>query len=233
MIIFVTGSIPGKGDEQQIAILRDDTHLSRWIENSHRLDADDSVLLAKIMPLIPAGSVVVDAGASLGDHAALYSTRARMVHAFEPNPEPCECLRRNCAGLRVRVYQSGLSDADKELRLFRYLNVGACTISDIGDVPIHVNPLDDYGLSPALMKIDVEGHEVRVLRGARETILDCRPILIIEVNKWQLEPAGYTICGLYKELEDLGYRHCTDIRTDQPFDPDDGRGYYDILGRPD
>jgi FkbM family methyltransferase len=233
MIIYANGSIPGKEGEQQIAILRDDTHLSRWIESTRRLDADDPVLLAKIMDLIPTGCVVVDAGASLGDHAALYATKARMVHAFEPNPEPCECLQHNCEGLRVRIYRAGLSDTTGQLMLSRRPNAGASSISDTGDVAIHVRTLDDFGLSPALMKLDIEGHEVRALRGARATILDCRPILIVEVNKWQLEPAGSSIHALHEELKGLGYRHCTDIRTGQPFDPGDGRPGYDIVGMPD
>ena len=93
--------------------------------------------------------------------------------------------------------------------------------------------LDRFNLSPALIKLDVEGHEVPALRGARETILRSKPILVVEVNKWQLEPAGFSIRGLWEELAGLGYGHCTDIRTGQPFDPDDGRPEYDIVGEPD
>jgi FkbM family methyltransferase len=231
-ILHTVGAIPGKEGEQQIAILKDDTHLSRWIEQQHRLDADDQDLLSRIFDLIPTGGVVVDAGASLGDHTSRYATKAGLVHAFEPQPESFECLRENCEGLNVRMYRCGLSDHEGELTIARHANVGASPIAEGGDIPIRVITLDSLGLAPALIKMDVEGHEVKALRGARLTILRFRPVLVIEVNKWALEPGGSSIRELWKELRGLEYAHCVDIRTGQPFDPADGRPEYDIVGMP-
>lgn len=108
----------------------------------------------------------------------------------------------------------------------RSANVGASTIAATGNVPIRLTTLDRFALSPALIKLDVEGHEVRALRGARETILRSKPVLVVEVNKHQLEPAGFSIRQLWEELAGLGYRQCVDIRTGQPFDPDDGKPEY-------
>jgi FkbM family methyltransferase len=230
MIIHTPGTIPGKTGEQQIAILRDDTHLSRWIEQQHRLDADDQELLSRILDLIPSGGVVVDAGASLGDHASRYATKAGLVHAFEPQPESFECLRQNCKGLPARLYMAGLSDVNATLTIARHTNVGASPIAEGGDTPIRVITLDSLALAPAFIKLDVEGHEVRALRGARLTIMRFRPVLVVEVNKWALEPAGSSIRALWTELRGLEYAHCVDIRTGQPFDPDDGRPEYDIVG---
>ena len=229
-IIHTPGSIPGREGEQQIAILKDDTHLSRWIEQQHRLDADDQTILSKVVDLIPAGGIVVDAGASLGDHASRYATKAGLVHAFEPQLESFECLRQNCSGLGVRMYRCGLSDHEGELTIAKSSNVGASQIATNGDTPIKVITLDSLGLAPALIKMDVEGHEAKALRGARLTIMRFRPILVIEVNKWALEPAGSSIRELWAELRGLEYAHCTDIRTGAPFDPNDGKPEYDIVG---
>jgi FkbM family methyltransferase len=62
---------------------------------------------------------------------------------------------------------------------------------------IEVRPLDDFGLDPDFIKIDVEGHEEAVLAGARKTIEANLPIVMIEggerpavANK--LEAIGYT-----------------------------------------
>ena len=237
MISNTPGTVPGKTGEQQIAVLKDDTHLSRWIEQQHRLDADNQEILSKVVDLIPAGGTVIDAGASLGDHAARYATKAGLVHAFEPQPESFECLRQNCAGLPVRLYRCGLSDHEGELMIgdnpLSLGNVGARGIhASGGGIPIQVITLDSLALAPALIKIDVEGHEVQVLRGARNTILRFRPVLVIEVNKWSLMPAGSSIRELWAELRGLEYPHCQDIRTGMPFDPDDGKAEYDIVGIP-
>ena len=231
-IIHVAGAIPGKEGEQQIAILKDDTHLSRWIEEDKRLDADRYGLAELVLKLIPEGSVVVDAGASLGDHAALYATKAELVHAFEPQPESFACLVENCSGLSVRMYNCGLSDSKADLTIAKSGNVGASQIAAGGDVPIKVVSLDSFGLSPALIKWDVEGHEVRALRGARLTILRCRPIMVMEVHQSGLAAAGFTIRDLWQELRWLEYPRCADIRTGAAFNPDDGKPEYDIVCRP-
>jgi FkbM family methyltransferase len=232
VIIHTPGTIPGREGEQQIAILRDDTHLSRWIEEDKRLDADRAGLADLVLKLIPEGSVVVDAGASLGDHAALYATKAELVHAFEPQPESFACLRENCGGLNVRMYNCGLSDSKADLTIAKSGNVGASQIAAGGDVPIKVVSLDSFGLSPALIKWDVEGHEVLALRGARLTILRCRPIMVMEVHQHGLAAAGFTIRDLWQELLWLEYPRCTDIRTGAPFNPDDGKPEYDIVCTP-
>ena len=232
MIIHLPGTIPGKAGQQQIAIIEGDTHLSRWIAEKKRLDADVDGFIPRILDLILPGSVVIDAGASLGDHTAAYATKAARVHAFEPQPESFECLRQNCANLNVTMYNCGLSDHEGQMRIERRTNVGASPIASNGDTPISVRTLDSFGLAPALIKFDVEGHEIPALRGARNTIMRFRPVLVIEVNKWQLEPAGWSIRSLWAELRGLEYAHCTDIRTEQTFDPDDGRVEYDIVGMP-
>ena len=234
MIIHAPGVIPGLPGERPIAILKDDTHLSRWIEQHHCLGADLTRLIPLVLDLIPEGSVVVDAGASLGDHTASYATKAGTVHAFEPQPESFECLRQNCADLpNIVLHNFGLSDHAGNAEIVRDPNVGASYIKAGGNVPVQVVPLDALGLSPALIKWDIEGHEVRALRGARGTIMRCRPIMVIEVNAGGLRLAGSTIRDLQEELRWLGYSAgCRDIRTGQPFDPSDGRDGYDIVCRP-
>lgn len=99
---------------------------------------------------------------------------------------------------------------------------------------VEVRRLDDYGLSPTFVKIDVQGFEGKVLRGMRETIERCRPLLYIERNKFSLpevleylKPLGYTpylynrqrqclaecdpfgprIGDIYYVTEDFPYRH--------------------------
>ena len=234
MIIHTPGVIPGLPGERPIAVLKDDTHLSRWIEQHHCLGADITKLIPVVLDLIPEGSVVVDAGASLGDHTSAYATKAGTVHAFEPQPESFECLRQNCEDLPgVVLHNCGLSDHAASLTIKRDENVGASHIDPKGDVPVKVITLDSLGLSPALIKWDIEGHEVLALRGARGTIMRCRPIMVIEVNAGGLRLAGFTIRDLEMELRWLGYSAgCKDIRTGQPFNPDDGRDGYDIVCRP-
>jgi hypothetical protein len=47
-------------------------------------------------------------------------------------------------------------------------------------MPIEVRPLDDYGLNPTLVKLDVEFYEAQVLTGMQDTIARCRPLVMLE-----------------------------------------------------
>jgi tRNA G37 N-methylase Trm5 len=78
-------------------VIASDTHIGRWIEETGRLD-HDQYLLPKIVPLIPEGGTVVDAGALYGDHTLAYAKAVGPygeVFAFEPNPQSYTCLKKN------------------------------------------------------------------------------------------------------------------------------------------
>lgn len=232
MITHVQGSIPGRPGIGPIAVLEGDTHLSEWIAQDHRLNADRQGLAEMVVAHIQPGTVVIDAGASLGDHTALYAQRAKMVHAFEPQDESFACLIQNCAHLpNVNAHHAALTDRRGEALIERRTNAGASQIGKVG-LPVQTVTLDELALFPSLIKWDVEGSEVRALRGARQTIMRCRPLMVMEVNKWALEPAGFCIRDLWLELRFLGYHRAKDIRTGAPFDFNDGRPEYDIICEP-
>ncbi len=60
---------------------------------------------------------------------------------------------------------------------------------DVQQIEVDVATLDDYGLDPFLIKLDVQGEELAVLKGARRTIERSRPIFLIETPNLQQEVA--------------------------------------------
>ena len=52
------------------------------------------------------------------------------------------------------------------------------------DVPVQVRRLDDFALAPTAIKIDAEGAEWSVLRGAEQTLRIHRPVLLVENGNW-------------------------------------------------
>lgn len=139
--------------------------------------------------LIPAGRNAVDAGANRGVYAYWIAQRARHVYAFEPLPGPSSYLQRakvaNITVLNVALSDTSgqgvlrVPDVDGEASLCPHVNPDRAA-----SVPVTLARLDDFRLTDVgFMKIDVEGHELEVLRGAEATITTSRPTVFIEVEQ--------------------------------------------------
>jgi FkbM family methyltransferase len=135
----------------------------------------------------------LDVGANVGSYTLLAAGAVgARVTAIEPIPSTFDALERNIAfnGLtgRVRAVRCGLSDAPGTLRFTANLDAMNRVVEPGSQEPgidVAVRTLDDVvgGDAPALMKIDVEGYERHVLRGARTTLEDRRLLAaIIEVG---------------------------------------------------
>ena len=138
----------------------------------------------------------VDIGANVGVYSVFLRRYARKVHAIEPHPSLAALLRRSLPS-DVEVIDCALSDRSGTAHLRVPLIGGRpqAALASIdpsnrvaaGDesqsVPVPTRRLDDLDLGPVgLMKIDVEGHEGAVLRGAHRTIEEDRPAILVEVE---------------------------------------------------
>jgi FkbM family methyltransferase len=138
----------------------------------------------------------VDVGANVGMVTYLLRRHARVVYAVEPNPALAADLRRAFRGRRVEVLPYALSDESGTAELLipsadgRELTGRSSLEPDAnGDlavrrVTVAKRTLDDLALSDVgFVKIDVEGHELAVLRGARGLLTGQRPSLMIEAEE--------------------------------------------------
>lgn len=163
----------------------------------------DTPLVAAARALLPADGVAVDAGANVGFWSVPLALRAR-TYAFEPLRDNVERLRRNAAlngvGERLHVEPVALSDAagTAVLTLREDFQRGASggnaailiedgTDDRFDQVEIALETLDDaarrLGVDRVdVLKIDVEGHEDFVLRGARQTLEAHEPVIFVEWN---------------------------------------------------
>jgi FkbM family methyltransferase len=156
------------------------------------------------------GDNVIDAGANWGLHT-LYLARlvglTGSVHAFEPHPLVFEELQwhvRNNSLHQVRLHQRALLDTSGTAAFVLSHNTKASHIAGVDEpgspqerVSVPYDSLDSMveaeGLeSVRLIKIDVEGAESSVLRGAAKTIARFHPDLVIELHSptQDLEVAG-------------------------------------------
>lgn len=146
----------------------------------------------------------LDIGANIGNHSVYYSSIFSRIESFEPHPRIASLLRFNTepAG-NVTVQEFGVGDENTTSVMNEVAgNIGASAIGE-GHIAINVRTIDSYDFDDVVfMKIDVEGFEKQVLRGARETIARCSPIMIIEQHAHEFAN-GYP--ETLKIIEDMGY----------------------------
>jgi FkbM family methyltransferase len=181
--------------------------------------------------MLQPGMTVIDVGANHGMfslEAAHLIGQQGFVHAFEPTPSTRELLRNNLAAngiSTVTVFPSALAEepgtaqlrVHKELSALNTLapvdvtwNRRKLIADQIIEVP--VTTLDAHTLEHGLqriefLKIDVEGFELSVIRGARE-ILDQKRVdlILLEIGDVTCATAGVDPMELLNELESHGYR---------------------------
>jgi len=136
------------------------------------------------------GGMFIDVGSCIGNHTMAFSTLADGVISFEPIPFVCFHQAANLFLSRIRnvvIYNVGLSNKNGILRANiigpEWSNLGGGTIQKNGEIKIPVVKLDSFKFKNVkLMKIDVEGHELNVIKGGMKTIKESKPDLFIECS---------------------------------------------------
>lgn len=126
----------------------------------------------------------VDGGAHVGTWTVALSEKFDTVHAFEPDPDNYKCLEANTKHLRKIVRHDVALGAGwgAAAMVKGSENSGQAHLGTEGPA-VKIAPLDDYGFtSLGFLKLDVEGYELHAILGARDTIMRCKPIILIEEN---------------------------------------------------
>jgi FkbM family methyltransferase len=196
--------------------------------------------------------VSLDIGASIGEFTIAMLASSRAVIAFEPRPAQARELAAmfDAVGAPVRVEAVALSDQPgvTAMRLVpddpgRSTIDDSNTLSDLGEgdggpvqiIDVPVRRLDDLELdNVGLVKIDVEGHELAVLRGAADTLVRNRPAVLVEAEERHHPRA---VAAITEFLSGLGYAGYFDVggtrRPVEEFDAIEHQNPANIGGRED
>ena len=200
-------------------------------------DSDPDALYVE--PLIVPGAVVFDVGANLGSFCYTVRRTKQPVQlvAFEPAPLLAQHLRRLFKD--VEVQQLALSDR-RSTATFRvpYIDgrrhdsrgsLARTVDSDrVSEIRVHTDSLDNVFQSGKLqrldlVKIDVEGHELEVIKGGEQTLRAHQPVLLVEIE--QRHHGSVPIARIMTFIESLGYQGWFLNRQSLRFDP---LGLFDV-----
>jgi FkbM family methyltransferase len=182
------------------------------------LSRDDAAIVRLARAVLPRDGVFLDVGANVGLHTlaiAHHVSEGGAVVAFEPHPVNYRLLVHNLEQNHLRhvvAENFGLAEAAATLTGTARAGGGNWSLASQGEYRFEVRliPLDDYLRDQPLprldlMKIDVEGAEVRVLRGARQTIARFHPLIVFEVCPSWLAKMQTSAAELFAELVEHGY----------------------------
>jgi FkbM family methyltransferase len=176
------------------------------------------------------GMNVADVGAHFGFFtlaAALRVGREGRIFSFEPSAQTASTLRQNILlnqwQDRVEVVESVVSDAEGFVSFYTYGTSMAASLSrqnvevlnperppTATEIRVPSATLDRFcklrSVSLDLLKIDVEGAELLVLRGARQLLVTSRPRILCEIHPLQMQHCGCSKAELEAFLQEVGYQ---------------------------
>ncbi|WP_233840489.1 FkbM family methyltransferase [Dyella sp. 2HG41-7] len=161
-------------------------------------------------------ATAIDIGANIGNHSLYFSSHFKRVVSFEPHPRIFKVLSLNAELVdNLTCHNVGLSDQEGSAILSGPANnFGRSTIGELRDarsVDIMLTTLDTFREfdNVKLIKIDVEGHEYKVLQGAKNVIQQHKPIILFEQHVEDFKNGESQILSLLKEF---GYRSFATVR---------------------
>ena len=187
--------------------------------------------IAQLTALIGAGRRTIDIGANRGVYSYWLSQTSRAVEAFEPNPVLAGNLARAGIG-NITVHALALSECScaGDLLVPRHRNGGlddpggrleGLTQSQVGQkFVVTLARLDDFAFDEVdFIKIDVEGHEEKVIVGGWKTIVAYRPLLLVELEE-RHNPG--CVARVRRRFAELNY--CMSFLDDGAWHPADSLG---------
>lgn len=169
-------------------------HLTDYIQREIVCSEDfyEREILAFLDSYLQDSAVIVDAGANIGNHSLYWATQrsAKKIFAFEPVQQTYSKLKKNIElnelSNVIEPLNIALGEHNNHAEILQYHpeNIGGTSLKENENGEIIVNKLDfvlDNKITKLdLLKVDVEGFEVQVLKGSRNTISKFKPIILVE-----------------------------------------------------
>jgi FkbM family methyltransferase len=191
----------------------------RFTRRTTSRDADTTGLGVWLCRELRSGGVMIDVGANVGEYSALAADivgRRGHVYAFEPAPDNVASLReRFQSRSNVTVVAAAVSDGAGTSTLFldrarstRH-SLAAANVGKAGrSVVVTQVALDDYCdrlTRVDVLKIDAQGAELNIIRGARRLLTTFRPAIVLELWPRGLGSFGASADTVLAALRVCGY----------------------------
>lgn len=184
----------------------------------------DAELIPEVIRRCRRFDLCVQAGGNVGVYPSRLANDFKQVLTWEPSPENFYCLRENTDRWdigNIFAFNAALGDSHfpVSIELPEAINCGTYRVTPPGEVSVPVMMLDDLHLDRCdLIWLDIEGYELRALRGAAATIERHKPVIAVEV-KDHCRRYGYSEADLCGWILAQGYTYAACVKDDRVFVP--------------
>lgn len=190
----------------------------RWKRNNklsfwYHLGLYEPQVSREIAALLPRGGTFWDVGANAGYHTLLAARIASQVVAVEPDPDALRALKENLdlnGASNTTILNAAVSDEPGTLTLMRNPNTLKSAVEGLEETgtphTVESVTLDSLVVKlgpPDLIKIDIEGAEVRALKGASSLLRDHRPTLLLSLHAGAADACTAILQGASYECHPL------------------------------
>lgn len=202
---------------QKIWLPDHEDHLLGWMDKAgEQVDGRGSYQIGKFRKAIAhvrSFRTALDAGGHSGMWAMQIAKKFDTLHAFEPVAEHRECFEANISNLKsdgfndceIILHACALGDHEGSVKMKTTPgSSGNTTVDGDGDIPLKT--IDSFNFTAVdFIKLDCEGYEFLILKGAEHTLKEYWPVICVEQKPGRGQRFGLPELGAVEYLISLGY----------------------------
>jgi len=175
---------------------------SDWVFHGAPIQLTNRYFIPEVMAVLTKKEVFVDIGGHVGETTQLFLEKVKgeykHIHVFECDTNNFNALEHNLSSFqemkknKISLYPIALAEAKKERQIFDGAGY-ASQFSTIGNTTVKTDYLDSFNIRATFIKLHLEGAELEVLKGAEQTIIRQRPVIVMT--------AYHNDLGMYKMPE--------------------------------
>lgn len=211
-------------------------YIDDWIQaNMYFLGYYEQEEIALLSQKLTPNGVFIDIGANVGFYslnlAKKISDQGKVI-AFEPYSINYHRLQANIKLNQLHnidAYPFAIGNSNKELNLYVEQNsknlggISKIKASNSNEIQVEQKSLDNFILPLGLnqidcIKIDIEGAEFEALQGMKQTLIQFKPCLLIEISPTIIAKTNHQPEDIYKFLAELGYKNTHKINANYLFE---------------
>ena len=198
-----------------------DTHFEHYIKDGGYQTIHRNTILNHIIMNKHHLESCIDVGSHVGFWSKDFTKIFKHVYAFDPISDVRDCYVKNITTDNYTLYPYGVGSEEKNIKVSYYPEeTGNTHASEEGNLDIQVKRLDSFDMNTIdYIKIDAEGYEIEVVKGAQKIIERDKPFIHIEAKKKVMVKQNITMNAIEELFKRINYKQVLSVKSELLYAP--------------